>query len=710
MILLKTKVTFLFILCVAVQVIADDGIIIRKNQRTLDQIERIYSEMPPISYMPPSGRLHNLPRTRQRLTKGGTLRVVMLGDSIVNDTSRSCWNLLLEREYPNCRIEKITSVRGSTGCWWYKEFGRVQKFVLDHKPELVIIGGISQRGDIDSIREVIRQIRSSCQTDILLMTGAFGQVEPSDESQWKKISDPNHFSDYRKGIEKLAIEVGAAFLDLETAWAKYIHSCGRDLEWFKRDPIHANERGEQILGHILTAYISPLAVEANSPRALNIDSRLELFVDDLLIEQMKGVELTLHRPVCREVVIVHDKPWEGNTCGYHTVFKDGDLYRMYYRGWNHDSKTQKQLHEAVVCYAESSDGIHWKRPSLGLVDFNGSRDNNIILKGPGSHNFTPFKDANPNCTADERYKAVARGEDDGNRKLFAFQSPDGIHWQFMQSEPIITEGAFDSQNLAFWDSVRNEYRSYFRDFHAGVRDIKTSTSKDFIHWTKPVWLQYPGAPKEHLYTNQIQPYYRAPHIFIGMPTRYIPERGSLTEGLLMTSRDGKTFHRWSEAIVRPGRNRDKWHNRSNYIWLGIVETESSLPGAGKELSIYSNERYYNGPGVKTRRYTYRIDGFVSVRAVLSGGEFVTKPLVFAGSDLMINFSTSAAGSIRVEIQDMQGNPFKGFGITDSTEIYGDEIEYRVRWKDNSDLSKLTGKVVRLRFEMRDADLYSIQFR
>jgi hypothetical protein len=101
---------------------------------------------------------------------------------------------------------------------------------------------------------------------------------------------------------------------------------------------------------------------------------------------------------------------------------------------------------------------------------------------------------------------------------------------------------------------------------------------------------------------------------------------------------------------------------------------------------------------------------VSVRAPLSGGEFVTKPLVFAGGELVINFSTSAAGSIRAEIQDTQGNPLEGFGITDSSEIYGDEIEYRVTWKGNSDLSRLAGKAVRLRFVLRDADLYSLRFK
>ena len=253
----KRAFILIAVLSMTVQLMAGDGYIIRKNQRTLEQIQRIYSEMPSVRYTPPSDCWRNLQETKELLTNGERLRVVMLGDSIVNDTSRSCWNLLLEQQYPKCRIIKITSVRGSTGCWWYKEPDRLKKFVLDHDPNLVIIGGISQRGNISSIRDVIRQIRIASETDILLMTGAFGRVDPCDETQWQKISDPNHYSDYRKDIEKLARQTKSAFLDMEAAWGRYIRECGKNLEWFKRDPIHANERGEQILGHILAAYLSP---------------------------------------------------------------------------------------------------------------------------------------------------------------------------------------------------------------------------------------------------------------------------------------------------------------------------------------------------------------------------------------------------------------------------------------------------------------------
>ncbi len=446
--------------------------------------------------------------------------------------------------------------------------------------------------------------------------------------------------------------------------------------------------------------------------AIQIAGRWELLVDRYLIERMQGdIELRLHEPAPQEIVMVHDKPWEGNSCGYHTIFQDGPLYRMYYRGWNHNMSNGKQTHRAVVCYAQSRDGIHWERPTLGLVEFQGSKQNNIIWVGPGTHNFVPFKDTNPQCPSDARYKAVARGEDEYHQALLAFKSGDGLHWQLLADKPILTQGAFDSQNLAFWDMLRQEYRCYFRDFRDGRRDIKVSTSKDFLHWSEPQWLQFPDAPKEHLYTNGVMPYYRAPHLLIGFPTRYLPERGSLTEGLFMSSRDGRAFRRWAEAFIRPGLNADKWHNRSNYIWWGLVETESPLPGGGKELSLYTNEGYYyESKAAKTRRYTCRIDGFVSLHASFAGGEILTKPLVFAGDRLVINFSTSAAGGLQVQVEDLDGRTAAGLALSDCPEIYGDAVEHTVTWQQGSDVGALAGQPVRLRLTLRDADLYALGFR
>jgi alpha-L-fucosidase len=243
------------ILLSVLAVAADDGsYVLRGNERTLEAVLKAYSGMAPVQHSPPADRWERLPGARQLLIEGGVLRVVMLGDSIVNDTSRSGWDYVVGRRHPRCTIEKVTSVRGSTGCWWYREPGRVQKFVLDHQPDLVVIGGISQRDDVDSIREVIRQIREGAQPDILLMTGAFGSVDPRDAGFLD--GDGVHSTPYNRNLEKLAGEVGAAYLDMETAWGKYVRDSGRDLASFKRDPVHANEQGEQILGHILANYLS----------------------------------------------------------------------------------------------------------------------------------------------------------------------------------------------------------------------------------------------------------------------------------------------------------------------------------------------------------------------------------------------------------------------------------------------------------------------
>jgi len=464
-------------------------------------------------------------------------------------------------------------------------------------------------------------------------------------------------------------------------------------------------RSHFILFLIITLLIGIQGINiADDKTTINIGNRRELFVDQFLIDKTEGeAELVLHKPVMRGVVIVHDKPWEGNTCGYHTIFKDDKVYRMYYRAWHH--KNKKEIHPAYVCYAESRDGIAWAKPDLNIVPFKRTKKNNIILQGKGSHNFVPFKDYNPKCRPEERYKAFGGEHKEGG--LYAFSSADGVNWKLMSGKPVITSKpfAFDSQNVAFWDTERSEYRAYFRAWRKGVRDIQTTISKDFKTWNKPVWVNYPGAPIEHLYTNQILPYYRGPHIFFGFPSRYIEKRGSLVEGLFMSSRDGKIFKRWGEAIIRPGQNKDRWFNRSNYIWWGLVETHSDLPGAGNELSIYSNERYYKGEAGKIRRYTYRIDGFVSVNGSFKGGKVLTKPFTFTGRKLILNFSTSAAGSVKIALTNASGKQIKGF----TSELYGDEISKTVIWKNRKNLSSYAGKEVRLIFTLKDADVYSFQF-
>ena len=395
---------------------------------------------------------------------------------------------------------------------------------------------------------------------------------------------------------------------------------------------------------------------------------------------------------------------------------------MYYGGRHY--QPGRKVRHVLVCYAESRDGIRWTRPNLGQFEYEGSRANNIVwMDDPWADSeqrnpMAVFKDTNPDAEPDARYKSIARG-DDG---VYALKSPDGIRWSLLSKEPVIPKGdmSLDSQNLAFWDSRRGRYVCYLRSGRTHptgqrVRDVKTAVSRDFLTWSEPVFLEYPGAPVEHLYTNQIRPYARAPHIYLGFPKRFVPERNQdrkfsgVSDGIFMSSRDGIRFLRWGEAVVRPGLQPERWVTRNNMIGWGILTLPSSVAGEPEELSIYAAEGYYSGPASRLRRYTSRLDGFVSVRAPLAGGEMTTRLIRFSGSRLVLNYSTSAAGSIRVEIQDETGEPVPGYSLQDSRELFGDSVEQEVSWKGTSDLDSLSGRTVRLGFLLKDADLYALRF-
>lgn len=480
----------------------------------------------------------------------------------------------------------------------------------------------------------------------------------------------------------------------------------------------------------LVVFISPVWA---GEKPIDLGDRRELFVDDFLIEKRSDLELRLQAPLPREVVMVHDAPWEGTGCGYHTIFRDGDIIRMYYVAGDltNEDATKFMSHPWYACYAESKDGIRWTRPDLGLFEFGGSKKNNIIMIAGGLDNFTPFKDPNPNCPADQRYKAVSQGRGG----LLAYKSADGIRWSLLSEKPIITKGAFDSQNNAFWDAERKHYWCYLRDFHNGIRDIRVSTSPDFQKWSSPESLKYIGdTPDEQLYTNQVQPYHRAPHLFIGFPTRYVerpwsPSMKSLpfpehrarrakremrfgtavTDCLFMTSRDGRTFRRWDEAFLRPGIERKhNWVYGDGYSNLGLLETAAQDPEAPPELSIYFIEDNWTR-ATRLRRYTLRQDGFVALHARHKRGELVTRPLAFRGKKLELNFATSAAGNLRIELQDAAGRPLPGFALAECDELFGDTPTRTVTWKEKTDVSALAGRPIRLRISMSEADLFSFRF-
>lgn len=225
-------------------------------ERSLEQIRKIQAEMPPGKFTPPQPDWIHLRRTRQRLTEGGRLRIVAIGDSIVNDTMRSGWVALLRDAYPKADIQATVYVRGGGGCQHYRQEGRIGKVVVPLRPDLVLIGGISQK-DIDSIRDVIHQLRAALpEVEGLLMTGAFGTADPRDTEALAK-APHSGTGPYGRALRELAAQERCAFLDMTTPWAEYIRSSGLHPHRFYRDPVHANEYGEQVLAKVLMAFLGP---------------------------------------------------------------------------------------------------------------------------------------------------------------------------------------------------------------------------------------------------------------------------------------------------------------------------------------------------------------------------------------------------------------------------------------------------------------------
>lgn len=498
-------------------------------------------------------------------------------------------------------------------------------------------------------------------------------------------------------------------------------------------------------GRILAGLVLATVV-GQAEEVLDVGSRRELMLDGFLFSSIRQLSFRQHPPVERERVLDFSAPWEGrkyfgiSVTGYATVIPDGGRYRMYYTSYFGHRLKPADPSKQYTGYCVSKDGIHWTRPLLGRVEFEGSKQNNILRQGGRtSHNFAPFIDTRPGVPADEKYKAVG-----GNGEAFVFVSADGLDWRKYREKPIVdgTEPVFDrygaihwgnnpsqsraildSLNIAFWDAARKRYVFYFRahlpaldregkKIEKTIRSVMMCTSKNFRDWTgiKPIDL---GEPRQHwrneLYTSMLQPYVRAPRLLIGIPLRTVPRRplrgGSfgMSESALMYSRDGERFTITEEPFMRPGRDVRNWSKHGNMFGWGIVQTGDD------ELSLYYQQHDHQKTA-HLRRATLRVDGFMSLHAGrYPGGVAISRPLVFSGQALELNVATGAGGGVRVGLIDADtGQVIAGF--EESDEFFGDQVATVVQWKGVGDLGKLAGRRLRLKITMYEADLYSLRFR
>ncbi|MBR3692161.1 MAG: hypothetical protein IKL89_05635 [Clostridia bacterium] len=436
---------------------------------------------------------------------------------------------------------------------------------------------------------------------------------------------------------------------------------------------------------------------------ISFGNRIEPLVDDYLIAAAENLSFRLAAPRPLGKILGFDEPWEGAGSLGMTIFEDEGIIKCYYRGFptGEDDHSGQQ----TSCLAVSRDGIHFDRLPINEISYDGITENNILRMDDFCHNFAPFLDTNPRCPAEEKYKAIGGILSHGG--IHVFGSPDGIHWHPLADKPVITKGAFDSMNMAFYNPHTGLYHAYSRYFDKnlkseimpmGCRAIQSCTSEDFIHWSEPVYNQYAeGAPTDQLYTNATRPIPGAEHILLSLPMRFREMRmkveshpsAGISDAVLMTSRDG-VF--WSRTVKEPwlsgGLYNHEWTQRNFIVVGGSIER-------GEDFYFYALQNYcWEDDGIWA--YSLPRYRFMSLCADGDGGFFTTKPLRFESDDIHLNFATSAYGYVRITLLDPDGSV-----IFRSDEIYGNEISHPLH------VDGLCGRCGTMKVELKEAHLYAL---
>ncbi len=471
----------------------------------------------------------------------------------------------------------------------------------------------------------------------------------------------------------------------------------------------------------------PAARPVRAP--LEVGRERQLFIDRRFIERSSGIRIAMNPPVKAGAVMECDRPWEDfRLTSYFTVVQDGGLCRMYYSSFSRDQWHTPRAWEdhAFLCYAESVDGIHWTKPSLGIVEFEGSRDNNILLRGVVDG--TVFID--PAAPPERRYKLLSTvGPHRGGLRVWC--SADGIRFAG-PAEPV-SPWTPDSQQNAFRDDRIGAYVAYLRGRpEMGLEVPSRLVVRVQVEDIEKPWDARPQVvlrtdagdpPDVDFYTNACVRYRWAGDAYFMFPAlyRHFPrEKGN--DGLLdismAVSRDGIEWERPDRRPYMRLGLRDEWDAFFEMMGVGMVRVGDRLfqyyNGVdlthGGTRGMSEEERGKRRRWGKIGRVVQRLDGFLSADADPDGGWFETPPMVHDGDRLVLNIDTSAAGTARVGIAGAAGEAIPGRSIGDCDEILANSCEHTVTWRGKAALGDLAGRPIRLRFEMRSAKLHAFQFQ
>jgi len=500
----------------------------------------------------------------------------------------------------------------------------------------------------------------------------------------------------------------------------------------------------------------------------DVGNRRQVFIDGRFLQHAMNVELVAHRPrKTGERNLVADRPWERGGLGpYSCVLKDGAMYRM----WYHAMATKlwdSSPTAGSICYATSQDGISWSKPDLELVEYEGSRRNNIVV-GHGAAGLTIGQDGmmvfvDPNAPPAERLRMVNRFHPQGEDKspgINILSSGDGIHWKRTHQSVLTYRSEakghhLDSQNVMFWDDGRRKYVAYVRRNlrlpASQGRAIARGESDQLGHFpvTQDLPVVFPPEPPDPVHGGvSVVDYYNSaalrypwaddayllfPQAYyhytrsLGEFSRELPTNAGPLDTHFAASRDGIHWERYGRQPFIPLGMRGEFDCHSARLIYGLVPDV-----AGREVYMYyrasdwlhgwdrneRNRQILTDAGLGATqdvtvisRVVLRRDGFVSVQAGHSGGEFTTPPLRFSGRQLILNVDTSATGFLRVACLTEAGEAIPGYGLADCGLIHtANEINRTVRWKGPTGAGLPASQPIRLRVEMRNANLYAFQFR
>lgn len=499
---------------------------------------------------------------------------------------------------------------------------------------------------------------------------------------------------------------------------------------------------------------------------LNIESRKQLFADQRLIDTSRGVHLTMNPPYqTGERNIAHDTWWEqkpgSKIGGYSTVMRENGKFRLWYQfahryePWcNYSGAGQS------VLYAESDDGVHFVKPELGLHQFYGSQDNNVVIPGyvQGGHVWL-----DPNAPSERRYRSQGNGQGD----IPFYGSPDGIHWEETHrvklSSTITGSSKVDGRTNIHWDVELGRYVMFTRLFfpaanrtpkgsgiYRGHRAVRRLESDNLSNWdNEKIVLTHDATdlaahdadiPDQPPVDYNFATVFRYPDqhgLWFMLVTCYWHWYDRTPEGITHNSgyNLGPNANDIRLLVSTDGENFEWLGDRAPFIRLGpegrfdsrmLHEMAYPIPMNNELWLYYAGRNIEHGPEPSNildptaekaehaiSRAVMRLDGFVSADAVYTGGELTTPPLIFAGERLLLNLDTSGGGEVKVEIQDESGNPIPGHTLADARPLNGNSVAMPVRWRGNKDVDsnvgKLVGKPVRLRFVMNDCKLYAFQF-